>query len=426
MTTVLIVLIWLVSLALVYMVVPELLNHYLGWGARRQGHLGGRVAALTFDDGPGASTAAILDLLARHHVRATFFMLAEEADRRPDLAQQVHEAGHEVANHGAHHRPAWLMGPVATFHAIDDGAAHLAAVTGERPHLYRPPWGQFNAFTVLAARRSGQEIMLWNVNPLDWARRTTPHALARRIIAGADRGNVILLHDAGGDGRTRTVAALEEALPVLESRGVRLVPVSELIASEDGRRSSLVSIWNVWEALFDRLFKVDDLGEDALFRLSRVAYKGRDIPLEGGRTLKRGDIYGEIHFKNDRLGRLGPIRGLRAFRGSMKSLATYVEENEKYRDVDLFVGTTILARPAEALGFHSVRTLPGIGEWWAKVYRNWLITVYHPAGSQRLKAGADKLELRLAYITREELQRRYGPQDEAPAEGGRSDPPEEG
>jgi len=403
------VLLWILVLAILYALLPEVLSHHLGLGVRKRGNAEGRVAALSFDDGPGDATAAILDVLARHHVRATFFMLAEEADRLPDLARQVHEAGHEIANHGLHHRPAWLTGPAATFRNIDDGASHLAVVTGERPRLYRPPWGQINAFTLPAARRSGQEVTLWSVNPMDWARRPNPHLLASRIVAGAKDGNIILLHDAGGDGRPRTVAALEEALPVLASRGIRLLPVSELGEEEVARRSSLASLWNLWEALFDRIFSVDDLGPDSLFRLSRVVYKGRDIPLEGGRVLRSGDVYGEIHFKNDKLGRLGAIRGMRVFKSSMRSLAAYVEENDKYKDVDVFLGTTILARPAQALGFHSVPPLPGLGGWWARAYRNWLITVYHPDGGQRLKGpGAERLELRLAYITRAELADRYG------------------
>ena len=85
------------------------------------------------------------------------------------------------------------------------------------------------------------------------------------------------------------------------------------------------------------------------------------------------------------------------------------ERVEKYGDIEYFLGTTVLARPAEAVGFHAVDLPPGIGRWWARLYRYWLILVYHPEGGRRLSGHrSEKLEVRLAYITREGLMERYG------------------
>jgi len=409
MPTWLAILIWLIVIAFAYAFLPEVLMHHLGIGVVKSVPGSASVASLTFDDGPGESTAPVLDLLAAHNAHATFFVVGEEVARRPDLVTRITAEGHEVANHGLFHRRAWLMGPVATFRQIDDGAVATAAAFRRRPALFRPPWGQFNAFTMWAAARSAQTVVLWSVNIGDWMSRPGPELLAQRIVAGARDGNVLLLHDAGGDGRQRTVKALALALPQLQEKNIELVTVSELIARQGRRVHLITSVWNTWETVFDRLYSADDLGPDALFRLTRVVWKGRDLDLGGGRVLKRGMPFGEIHFKNEMLGRLGAIRGLKEFKRSMGILADWARTHEKYSDIEYFLGTTVLARPAEAVGFHAVDLPPGIGRWWARLYRYWLILVYHPEGGRRLSGHrSEKLEVRLAYITRDGLLERYG------------------
>lgn len=399
--------VWILIAFLLYTLLPEVIFHHLGVGVRRRADVITPLVALTFDDGPGESTEAILDLLRSHGARATFFLLGEKARSDPDKVRMIRELGHEIANHGDRHKAAWILGPVSTFQQIDEGALTTAALTGKRSVLYRPPWGQFNAFTLWAAKRSGQTVTLWNVNPQDWAPRVSAEGIAERIVKGAHPGNIILLHDAGGDGRSRTVQALAQALPTLVARGVRLVTVSELFKNALPSRSLAQDLWNTWEAIFDRLYDVDDLGENALFRINRGIYKGGDISLHDGRVLTKGTLFAEVHFKNDRLGRLGPIRGLRDFKNSMELLARYIQDHKKYGDIEFFMGTTVLARPAEALGFHAVDLPPGLGRWWAKLYRYWLLLIYHPEGGHRL-ASRQRLEVRLTYITRQELLSRYG------------------
>ncbi len=181
----------------------------------------GGVVYLTFDDGPHTTyTPQVLDILARHGARATFFVLGSVAERHPDLVARIVAEGHTVANHSWNHgNLAGLPHP-----SFDDTIGRTQAVLAEHatPCL-RPPYGSTDAFTREWASALGLDLVLWTVDTNDW-RRPGAQVIADRIMRGATDEAIILMHDAGGN-RTQTVEGLEVALNRLSDRGLRYEPV---------------------------------------------------------------------------------------------------------------------------------------------------------------------------------------------------------
>ena len=181
----------------------------------------GGVVYLTFDDGPHPTyTPQVLDILARHGARATFFVLGSLAENRPELMARIVAEGHTLANHSWNHEN--LAGlPRSSF---DDTIGRTQAVLADQatPCL-RPPYGSIDAFTREWAASAGLDLMLWTVDTNDW-RRPGAEVIADRIVRGATDEAIVLMHDGGGN-RTQTVEGLELALDRLSGRGLRYEPV---------------------------------------------------------------------------------------------------------------------------------------------------------------------------------------------------------
>ena len=181
--------------------------------------------ALTFDDGPHpVHTPRVLAALAAHNARATFFLVGRRAERFPDVARAVRDAGHEVGNHSYSHRHAWLLGAAATRAEVAAGSAALERVLGYRPTLYRPPWGARNPWMNAALRETGLRLVLWTRDGRDWLPWATVEGLVRRVGEGAAPHSIIDLHD----DREVLASALPRILELLARRGLRCVPLSQL------------------------------------------------------------------------------------------------------------------------------------------------------------------------------------------------------
>lgn len=192
--------------------------------------------ALTFDDGPDPVwTPRILEILDRFGVTATFFMLGSRAEAYPDLVRQVAAAGHEVGVHGYRHRVPALQGLRATLRDVEATVRILTDILQRRPRFYRPPWGIFNLWTGLAARRHNLIPVVWSLYVAEWSRATTAHSIYVDAMQKTRPGTVLLLHDAAGPGsRPDAPAVVARALPRLiaglRRRGLSLVSLSELLA----------------------------------------------------------------------------------------------------------------------------------------------------------------------------------------------------
>jgi peptidoglycan/xylan/chitin deacetylase (PgdA/CDA1 family) len=184
--------------------------------------------ALTFDDGPHPEgTPAILDVLAARDAVATFFVIGEQVQRRPELVREIAARGHAVALHGHRHRlQSRLRAPVLA----DDIARGLAAIEdaiGVRPTLHRPPYGIYSPSGLEIVRGLGLQPLLWARWGKDWRRFTTPARIAARATRGVRPGDVILLHDAdfysARRSHERTAAALPAIIENLKARGTGTV-----------------------------------------------------------------------------------------------------------------------------------------------------------------------------------------------------------
>jgi peptidoglycan-N-acetylglucosamine deacetylase len=185
--------------------------------------------ALTFDDGPHAQgTPAVLDVLSRAGVGATFFLVGEQVQRNPSLALEIAAAGHVIGLHCHRHRNLLRLTPAQVRADLTSAQTVIEDVTRRSPALYRPPYGVLNATALRVARAQRWRTLLWSHAGRDWARRATPASIAARVTAGVGPGAVLLLHDAddysaAGSWR-RTAAALPRVLDTLAQRG--LAPVA--------------------------------------------------------------------------------------------------------------------------------------------------------------------------------------------------------
>jgi peptidoglycan/xylan/chitin deacetylase (PgdA/CDA1 family) len=178
--------------------------------------------ALTIDDGPHPEyTPRVLDVLAEHQVRATFFIIGEQVKEYPALVQRIAAGGHQICNHTMTHPISFddlsrkrLKEEIAEPHDL------IAQTTQIVPTLFRAPGG---AWSPAVLDVIGEHRMLpidWAVDPRDWARPGV--ASIRKALTRSEAGDILLLHDGGGD-RSQTVKALRAAIPKLKKKGLSFV-----------------------------------------------------------------------------------------------------------------------------------------------------------------------------------------------------------
>jgi peptidoglycan/xylan/chitin deacetylase (PgdA/CDA1 family) len=171
--------------------------------------------ALTFDDGPDpAGTPGVLDALDAADLRATFFMVGEQVKAAPMLAREVAGRGHEIALHGATHRPHRELNPRDSKDEPAYGLGTLEAATTRRPKWFRPPYGEFNEYSYEAVRAVGLEPVYWSAWGMDWETIS-----AERILDVVERdlepGAIVVLHDSARYGHRPDVSATIEAIPLI-------------------------------------------------------------------------------------------------------------------------------------------------------------------------------------------------------------------
>lgn len=150
-----------------------------------------KVVYLTFDDGPIPEvTPALLDILKRENVKATFFMVAENAERHPELLQRIREEGHRVGNHTYHHLKGWYT---PTEQYMQDVAAADKVLGGTR--AFRPPYGRIWPWQRRKLRQLGYRIYLWDVLTHDYNKAYTPARMLHIIKRYTRKGSIINFHD---------------------------------------------------------------------------------------------------------------------------------------------------------------------------------------------------------------------------------------
>lgn len=175
-----------------------------------------------------------MDILAEHRLNATFFMLGRAVESFPDIAQRVFAEGHEVGNHSYSHPLYLFQRGSQTRNQVERAQDVIAETVGVRPMLARPPFGVRTPAYFGATRALGLLTVQWDVAGFDWKNRSGKR-IAQDVLSKARAGSIILLHDGDSEGkqdRRETVAALPLIIEGLRVRGLRIAPLSQLLAEE--------------------------------------------------------------------------------------------------------------------------------------------------------------------------------------------------
>ncbi len=192
-----------------------------------------RLLALTYDDGPNDPyTWRLLELLERHGVKATFFLIGGFVQQKPEIARAVVAAGHAIGNHTWDHPNLIFANAAEVRRQLQQTQAAIFDATGVAPQFFRPPFGGRRPVTLRIARAMGLQPIMWNVSCYDWKPISADEIFGRaeRQIRG---GNVILLHDGEyhriGVDRSRSVAASERIITRYKDQGYEFVTVPKMM-----------------------------------------------------------------------------------------------------------------------------------------------------------------------------------------------------
>lgn len=188
-----------------------------------------KVIALTIDDGPSPqATPLLLDILKREHVKATFFLIGQEAAKYPDIVAREVADGHEIANHGMHHKSMDRIKEAEMREDIRDGAIALKKAGAPPPRLYRFPKALYSKTALRVLGEMGYTVVGWSVDVRDYQPRAASGLIAD-TLRETNPGDILLFHDGPGE-RQATLKALSTIIPQLKARGFRFVTVSGLMA----------------------------------------------------------------------------------------------------------------------------------------------------------------------------------------------------
>lgn len=181
---------------------------------------------LSFDDGPHpVNTPRLLDILKTYDVRATFFVIGENANRYPGILARTTGAGHEIGNHGWKHDRITSMSPAELAKDIGLTSKVVSDATGYLPGLFRPPYGlTTRALNKRISTDFQMQVVTWSIDPVDWKVRDS-EAVAKAVLESVKPGDIILLHDI----HATTVGAVPAILDGLFEKGLSAVPVSTLL-----------------------------------------------------------------------------------------------------------------------------------------------------------------------------------------------------
>ena len=184
--------------------------------------------ALTFDDGPHSSyTADILALLREYQIKATFFVIGQNADRHPELLCQEVKEGHEIGNHTYSHPKLKEQNAESFSIELEKAQTAIKRISGVDALLFRPPEGFCEGVISTVAKEKGYQMVLWSVDTEDWRGRSAD-AIEDSIMDHVKDGSIILCHDYVV-GQSHTAEALRRVIPQLLEAGYEFVTVSDLV-----------------------------------------------------------------------------------------------------------------------------------------------------------------------------------------------------
>jgi peptidoglycan/xylan/chitin deacetylase (PgdA/CDA1 family) len=194
----------------------------------------GPYIAMTFDDGPSPETTPrLLDILKQRNIKATFFMIGQNAERNPAIVKRILAEGHEIGNHSWTHPQLSKLSDDRVTEEINKTQNAIKDASGYTPVLMRPPYGAITARQKdWIEKQFGLSVIIWSVDPFDW-KRPGASVIEERILAGARPGAIVLSHDI----HKQTVDAMPATLDALAAKGFKFVTVSQLIAMNKPKSS---------------------------------------------------------------------------------------------------------------------------------------------------------------------------------------------
>lgn len=193
----------------------------------RKGGTERREVALTFDDGPGVDTDQLLDLLERHRVPATFFMLGKNVPEFPETMKRLVDSGMPIDDHTMEHPNLAQLSAQEQQEQIEGAAQRIEQTGSAYPRLFRPPYGSYNETTHDVLERLRMLSVLWSVDSQDYTKPGVDQ-IVNNVVSAIHPGAIVLMHDGGGD-RTQTIEAVARIIPELRRMGYRFVTVPRLL-----------------------------------------------------------------------------------------------------------------------------------------------------------------------------------------------------
>ncbi len=190
---------------------------------------GERKIAISFDAAWGAErTAGILDILDQHSIKSTFFLVGFWIDKYPEKVKLIAERGHEIGNHSLTHPHFTEITDDKIKQEVSGTSDKIFALTGVRPTLFRPPYGDYNDRVIETLRGEGYTPIQWDVDSLDWKEKGVDN-MVKQVTSRVQNGSIVLFHNNSRD--------ILEALPIiltdLDEKGFTIVPISELLLAGD-------------------------------------------------------------------------------------------------------------------------------------------------------------------------------------------------
>ena len=187
--------------------------------------------SLSFDAAWGnEDTNDLLSILAKHNIKTTFFMTGGWVESYPEDVKAISDAGHDLGNHSENHKQMSQLSAEECKDEIQKVHDKVKELTGKDMFLFRPPYGDYNDTLIEAANGLGYHVIQWDVDSLDW-KDYGADAIVSKVVDHPHLGNgsIILMHN----GATYTKDALEQVITDLTDKGYEIVPISELIYTEN-------------------------------------------------------------------------------------------------------------------------------------------------------------------------------------------------
>lgn len=185
--------------------------------------------SISFDASWGAErTEQILDILDEYNVRATFFLVNIWLEDYPELARRIAARGHEIGMHSVSHPQFSTLNASQMEEELWGNYRKIKELTGYEPRLFRPPFGDYNNEVISVVAAQGFVPIQWSVDSLDW-KDYSAEKICERVLKKISGGDIVLFHNDG----LHTAEALPQILETLQSRGLQLCPISELLLKSE-------------------------------------------------------------------------------------------------------------------------------------------------------------------------------------------------